>query len=69
MAERGKKEPLTEQEKKMAALKEAMSRIEKTFGKGSVMKLRENAKMEVDTFPSSSLSLEITDPHYCILKH
>ena len=53
----------------MAALKEAMSRIEKTFGKGSVMKLRENAKMEVETFPSSSLSLEITNSHHRILKH
>ncbi|MBD2845214.1 recombinase RecA [Paenibacillus sp. IB182496] len=42
-----------------AALDMALRQIEKQFGKGSVMKLGENAGMQVETVPSGSLALDI----------
>lgn len=42
-----------------AALEAALKQIEKQFGKGSIMKLGENAHMQVETFPSGSLALDI----------
>ncbi len=41
------------------ALDIAMSQIEKNFGKGSIMKLGDNAKMDVQTFSTGSLSLDV----------
>jgi recombination protein RecA len=43
---------------KQRSLSEAVSRMEKTFGKGSIMRLGERAHMKVDTTPTGSLSLD-----------
>ncbi|EXX91147.1 recombinase RecA [Paenibacillus darwinianus] len=42
-----------------AALEMALRQIEKQFGKGSIMKLGEQAGMQVETVPSGSLALDI----------
>lgn len=44
---------------KKKALEMALGQIEKQFGKGSVMKLGENAHMKVEFIPTGSLSLDI----------
>lgn len=44
---------------KQAALEAAMKQLEKQFGKGSVMKLGEHSKMDIETIPSGSLALDI----------
>ena len=41
------------------ALEEVMAEIEKQFGKGSIMKLSEDSKVEVETVPTGSLGLDI----------
>lgn len=47
-------------EDKLKALDAAISQIEKQYGKGSVMKLGDNAaSMNVETIPTGSLSLDI----------
>ncbi|MCI8874649.1 MAG: recombinase RecA [Lachnospiraceae bacterium] len=47
-------------EDKLKALDAAISQIEKQYGKGSVMKLGDSAnKMNVDAYPTGSLSLDI----------
>lgn len=48
------------QEDKLKALDAAISKIEKDFGKGAIMKLGESgANMNVETVPTGSLSLDI----------
>jgi recombination protein RecA len=42
-----------------AALDMALRQIEKQFGKGSIMKLGESSHMQVETFSSGSLALDI----------
>ncbi len=44
---------------KKKALEMALGQIEKQFGKGAVMKLGENAHMNVEVIPTGSLSLDI----------
>jgi recombination protein RecA len=44
---------------KKAALETALAQIEKQCGKGSIMRLGENARMEVVGVPTGSLSLDI----------
>lgn len=44
---------------KKKALEMALGQIEKQFGKGAVMKLGENAHMNVEFIPTGSLSLDI----------
>ena len=44
---------------KQKSINEAMSRMEKTFGKGSIMRLGERAHMKVATTPTGSLSLDL----------
>lgn len=44
---------------KTKALEMALTQIEKDFGKGSIMKLGENIKMNVEAIPSGSLGLDI----------
>ncbi|MCM1078809.1 MAG: recombinase RecA [Bacteroidales bacterium] len=44
---------------KLQALKAAMAKIEKDFGKGSIMKLGEQQVAKVDVIPTGSLSLDI----------
>ncbi len=47
-------------EEKLKALEAAISKIEKDFGKGSVMKLGDaSAHMNVETVPTGSLSLDV----------
>lgn len=46
------------QEGKLKALQAAMSKIEKDFGKGSIMKLGDESVEDVDTIPTGSLSLD-----------
>ena len=48
-----------EGEEKQKALDTALSQIEKQFGKGAVMKLGQNATMNVAAIPTGSLSLDI----------
>lgn len=46
-------------ENKKKALEAAMAQIEKQYGKGSVMKLGDNAHLNVETVPSGSLGLDL----------
>lgn len=46
-------------QEKLKALEGVMSKIEKDFGKGSVMKLGENASMKVESTSTGSLSLDV----------
>lgn len=46
-------------EQKKKALEMALSKIEKDFGKGTVMKLGENASMEVSAVSTGSLNLDL----------
>ena len=46
-------------ENKLKALESAMAQIERNYGKGAVMKLADNAHLNVETVPSGSLSLDI----------
>ena len=48
-------EPVSERRK---ALNMALAQIEKQFGKGSVMRLGENSKMNVDAIPTGSMALD-----------
>ncbi|MCR5624520.1 MAG: recombinase RecA [Lachnospiraceae bacterium] len=45
-------------ENKRKALETALEQIEKSFGKGAVMKMGDNTHMNVETFPSGSLGLD-----------
>ena len=63
MATKRKKEvldsmPSTAEEKKKA-LSTAIAQIEKDFGKGTIMKLGENTKMNVESVPTGSLTLDL----------
>ena len=59
MAKKETGEMLDEKAAKLKALQEAMSKIEKDFGKGSVMKLGEEKVENVDVIPSGSISLDV----------
>ena len=50
---------MNQSEDKKKALATALSQIEKDFGKGTIMKLGENAKMTVDAVPTGSLTLDL----------
>lgn len=47
------------QEGKQQALNEALAKIEKTYGKGAVMKMGQNVAMQVDAIPTGSISLDM----------
>ncbi|MCK4994182.1 MAG: recombinase RecA [Candidatus Omnitrophica bacterium] len=49
----------TESSPKAKALELALSHIEKQFGKGSIMKLGQNTKLDIDVISSGALSLDI----------
>ncbi|MBQ3445404.1 recombinase RecA [Candidatus Saccharibacteria bacterium] len=49
----------TKDDGKMEALKLAMAQITKQFGDGSIMKLGETPKMDVELLPSGSLALDL----------
>lgn len=59
MAKKETGEMLDEKAAKLKALQEAMSKIEKDFGKGSIMKLGEEKVENVDVIPSGSISLDL----------
>lgn len=46
-------------DEKKKALEAALGQIEKKFGKGSVMKLGENARLNIEAIPTGALSLDI----------
>lgn len=46
-------------DEKRKSLEEAVSRMEKTFGKGAVMRLGERTHMQVETIGTGSLSLDL----------
>lgn len=50
---------MTDIGEKKKALDLAINQIEKQFGKGSIMRLGENAQMELDVIPTGSLDLDI----------
>ena len=49
----------TEQDKKMKALQLTLDRLDKTYGKGVVMKLGDAPVEEIDNIPSGSVTLDI----------
>ena len=55
-AENSKK---TEKDGRTAALSLAIGQIEKQFGKGSIMRLGEAQKVDVETIPTGSISLDL----------
>ena len=61
MAENNKEKKQTNivSDEKRKALEAALGQIEKQFGKGAVMKLGENAKLNIDAIPTGALSLDI----------
>ncbi len=44
---------------KVTALETALAQIEKNYGKGSIMKLGESNRVQIETIPSGSLSLDL----------
>ena len=50
---------MTADPEKRRVLELAISQIEKNFGKGSIMRMGESQKIEVETIPTGSLSLDI----------
>ncbi|HBG82093.1 TPA: recombinase RecA [candidate division CPR2 bacterium] len=50
---------MAEQTEKMKALELAVAQIEKQFGKGSIMKMSEATKVDVDVIPTGSISLDM----------
>ena len=59
MAKKEETEQLTPQEQKMKALQAAMAKIEKDYGKGSIMKLGEEKIENIEVIPTGSLGLDI----------
>lgn len=52
-----KKEPLDPKAAKLEALGEALGKIEKSYGKGAIMKLGDESIVDVEVIPSGSISL------------
>ncbi|MFC6260443.1 recombinase RecA [Levilactobacillus fujinensis] len=46
-------------DERQAALDKALKKIEKDFGKGSIMRMGDNTKMQVSVVPSGSLALDV----------
>ena len=59
MAKKEQTEQLTPLEEKMKALQAAMAKIEKDYGKGSIMKLGDEKIENVEVIPTGSLGLDI----------
>ena len=49
----------SEKENKLKALQLTLDKLDKTYGKGTVMKMGDNAIEEVDTISSGSLGLDL----------
>ncbi len=48
-----------EKEQKLKALKLTLDKLDKTYGKGTIMKLGDKPKVEIDVIPTGSLTLDI----------
>ena len=59
MAKKATDQPQNQMEAKLQALRAAMAKIEKDFGKGSVMKLGDQQIDKIDVIPSGSLGLDL----------
>ena len=60
VSQRGREEPLLEPDMdKRKALEAALQQIERSFGKGSIMKLGQNETMDIETVSTGSLGLDI----------
>ena len=59
MAKKETDQPQNQMEAKLQALRAAMAKIEKDFGKGSVMKLGDQQNDKIDVSPSGSLGLDL----------
>ena len=59
MAKSPKKQPANEQDEKQKALNLTLDKLEKSFGKGIVMKLSDESIHNVDTISTGSLGLDI----------
>lgn len=59
MAKKTEDEALNPQQEKLKALQSALSKIEKDFGKGSIMKLGDEQVENVDVIPTGSLGLDV----------
>ncbi len=53
------KKKSTESSSKNIAVSTALEQIEKQFGKGSIMKLGSNQKIQIDAIPTGALSLDV----------
>lgn len=51
-------EQQTDEKKKQAALEDALKKIEKNYGKGSVMKLGEKTEMNIEVIPTGSILID-----------
>ena len=58
MAKKEKTAVCKEGNAKLAALQTAMSKIEKQFGKGSIMRLGDQTREKVAVIPSGSIKLD-----------
>ena len=59
MAKKETDQPQNQMEAKLQALRAAIAKIEKDFGKGSVMKLGDQQIDKIDVIPSGSLGLDL----------
>lgn len=59
MAKEEKKEQSKEAKEKLQALKLTIDRIEKTYGKGTIMRLGDNSRESIDVIPSGSITLDL----------
>lgn len=50
---------MSDKEQKLKALKLAIDKLEKTYGKGSIMKMDESSVVKVDAIPSGSIALDM----------
>ena len=55
--EKTETEKKSDNSEKLKALQAAMDKIEKNYGKGSIMKLGDNNVEQVDVIPTGSISL------------
>jgi recombination protein RecA len=50
---------MSDKDQKLKALKLAIDKLEKTYGKGSIMKMDESSVVKVDAIPSGSVALDM----------
>ena len=53
------KDDSSEQDAKLKALKLTLDKLDKTYGKGAVMKMGDSVVEDIDVIPSGSLGLDI----------